>query len=200
MMTLFNSASIRDVLRSRNDMLRGRVDALGEGLIESMVEEHIRVILNKCMLRVPKLNQEILVESYEEVRNHKSQQKIVFDVPFTGDKELLAFSPWLGQHSELPSRPVGEIFDDHVSFHITGSSLRPEDVLKGMLDTVDALEKYLSLLDEQCAQWNADLEDRVRELVKDRQGVLDRQRKVMDYLVSRWPQEGLKVRLKDHAA
>ena len=199
MRTLFNTGNIHDVKQFRFDMIRTHVDTLtGDEFVSgSKVEEHIESIVDRWTLRVPDLTHEIVVESHEEVRNHKSEQRIVFDVPFTGDRELLYFSP--SQVQGLPPRPVGHVLDNYVSFHVVGGDLCASDVMNRMRETMRALTEYLSLLKEQCAPWNAKLADDVRALVEARRDVLIRQRKVIEELLTTWP-DGVKVHSKNQAA
>jgi hypothetical protein len=85
-------------------------------------------------------------------------------VPFTGDKNLFWFRP---NHFTL-SPPRGVVTDGFLEFFIRGERLTPENIKRNLDTELAEVRSYLSHIAAQCEAYNASLDSKIREMIKQR--------------------------------
>jgi hypothetical protein len=85
-------------------------------------------------------------------------------VPYTGQRELFWFRP---SHFTL-NPPRGIVTNDYLEFHIRGDHLVGENVKRTLDSNLNSIQGYLNHIAEQCGAYNASLEAKIREMIKQR--------------------------------
>lgn len=181
METLFNKYDLTSSLDSQIKKVREHVNNLAEDyilgaseddLVAYLTQEHSvdPIILGEPFIaesgevdidvshdplrRGPFPNQRVLVKG----------MRVHVKVPFTGDGNLFWFRP---NHFTL-SPPRGVVTKEFLEFFIRGERLTGENIKRNLDAALVEIRSYLGHIAAQCEAYNASLDGKIREMIKQR--------------------------------
>ena len=178
---LFNKYDLTSTLDGHIKKVRDQVNKLAEDYILAASEEDLIAYLKQeNSVDPPVLGEPFIADSQEvdlDVTNDPMRggspfggpilvkgMEIRIKVPFTGDGTLFWFRP---NHFTL-NPPRGIVTKEHLEFQIRGDRLVPENVKRNLDSTLNSINGYLSHIAEQCEVYNASLDTKIREMIKQR--------------------------------
>ena len=191
---LFNTKSLSQLLSAYPHLLREEIDKWPENTVLSSPESQlIDCLVSKFILDVPTLScrndwsvvsQDTQVDvSHDPLRRFREYggpktvpgQRLVLQVPFEGDADLFEFQPSTYDFNPPRARVLNQ--NSVLSFemevpHDRADSGRVRQEIDGQVASVD---KYLEWIRQECAQWNASLQDTAAEQIANRKRRLTEQ-------------------------
>jgi hypothetical protein len=181
METLFSKYDLTSSLDGQIKKVRDHVNKLAEDYLLSASEEDlVAYLIQEHSVEPPVLGEPFIAESGEvdvdvshdplrrgPLAGHPVLVKglqVHVKVPFTGDKNLFWFRP----NRFTLSPPRGLVTDGFLEFFIRGERLTPENIKRNLDAELAEMRGYLSHITAQCEAYNASLDAKIREMVKQR--------------------------------
>jgi hypothetical protein len=181
METLFNKSDLSSSLDRQINKVREYVNKLAEDYILAASEgDLVAYLKQEYSVEPPLLGEPFIADSAEvdiDVTDDPMRggspfgdrilvkgMEVHIKVSFTGDGNLFWFRP---NHFTL-SPPRAIVTKEYVEFKIRGDRLIGERVKQSLDSTVQSIQGYLRHITDQCDAYNASLDAKIREMIKQR--------------------------------
>lgn len=185
---LFNKVSILEVLKSRNQQIKQKIQSFqADYILNASEEDFVAWLVDEFTFDVPAIDDSKIDLEYGEAQMDVSRDpmrvfldrsqpfyvagtKVTFIVPFGGDATFFDVQPQQFTYSMGGSKAV--LFKSEIHFTYMGENLKGEGAKREFQNELQLLKQNLQNLKTDVERDNGDLEQRIRDQVRKRKDKL----------------------------